>query len=103
MLIDQTSTPKAASQASSTPSGSPCQTDEAEPAFPPNEADVQEWLSARAAAFEHAVPISDAYVHCSDRDQAAPPSQTIDMNLRSYQREMFERSLHRNVIVTVGP
>lgn len=69
-------------------------------------AHVIEWLSATAAALEPASEQGDAAEESTKRDTDPHANSTDDqdwtMNLRSYQREMLEQSLRRNVIVTVS-
>ena len=106
MVIDQMSTPEAASQTSSAPSDPLGPVSDAIPSLPSQDENVQEWLSARARSLEEEPSVFHTLGHHSRPDRTDPMGQTDDMdlsmNLRSYQREMFERSLGRNVIVTVS-
>jgi hypothetical protein len=72
---------------------------------PSEQAPVIELLSASAAALENAHKELDATQLPLDQGHAAcaieHEESDLTMHLRSYQREMFEQSIRRNVIVTV--
>jgi hypothetical protein len=72
----------------------------------PENGGVTEILSASAEAMEdaHKTTCAVSLEHCQDGAVHVPKPEVPAMkaNLRSYQKEMLEQSLYRNVIVTVS-